>query len=30
LSHNGGGRLTGPDLKDVEKRKDSAWLENLF
>lgn len=23
----GGGRLTGPDLKDVEGRKDSDWLE---
>ena len=22
----GGGRLTGPDLKDVDKRKDRAWL----
>lgn len=22
----GGGRLTGPDLKDAEKRKDRAWL----
>jgi len=22
----GGGRLTGPDLKDVEQRKDRAWL----
>ena len=22
----GGGRLTGPDLKDVGKRKDRAWL----
>ncbi|HBR86328.1 MAG TPA: hypothetical protein DEA65_00590 [Candidatus Marinimicrobia bacterium] len=26
----GGGRLTGPDLKDVEKRKDSAWLEKFI
>lgn len=26
----GGGRLTGPDLKDVEQRKDSAWLEKFI
>lgn len=26
----GGGRLTGPDLKDVEKRKDAAWLEKFI
>jgi mono/diheme cytochrome c family protein len=25
----GGGRLTGPDLKDVEKQKDRAWLERF-
>ncbi len=24
----GGGRLTGPDLKDVTKRRDRAWLTN--
>jgi mono/diheme cytochrome c family protein len=26
----GGGRLTGPDLKDVSKRKDRAWLERFI
>lgn len=26
----GGGRLTGPDLKDVTKRKDRAWLEKFI
>jgi mono/diheme cytochrome c family protein len=26
----GGGRLTGPDLKDVEERKDGAWLEKFI
>ena len=26
----GGGRLTGPDLKDVTKRKDSEWLINFM
>jgi len=26
----GGGRLTGPDLKDVESRKDVAWLEKFI
>ena len=26
----GGGRLTGPDLKNVEKRKDAAWLEKFI
>ncbi|MBT3590742.1 MAG: cytochrome c [Candidatus Marinimicrobia bacterium] len=26
----GGGRLTGPDLKDVELRKDAAWLEKFI
>ena len=25
----GGGRLVGPDLKDVMKRKDRAWLERF-
>lgn len=25
----GGGRLTGPDLKDVAKQKDRAWLERF-
>jgi mono/diheme cytochrome c family protein len=25
----GGGRLTGPDLKDVTQRKDRAWLERF-
>lgn len=25
----GGGRLTGPDLKDVTQRKDRAWLEHF-
>jgi mono/diheme cytochrome c family protein len=25
----GGGRLTGPDLKDVTKQKDRAWLEHF-
>jgi cytochrome c2 len=25
----GGGRITGPDLKDVAKRKDRAWLERF-
>jgi mono/diheme cytochrome c family protein len=25
----GGGRLTGPDLKDVSKQKDRAWLEHF-
>jgi mono/diheme cytochrome c family protein len=25
----GGGRLTGPDLKDVTKQKDRAWLERF-
>ncbi len=26
----GGGRLTGPDLKDVEKRKDRGWLTRFI
>ncbi len=26
----GGGRLTGPDLKDVAKRKDKAWLTKFI
>ncbi len=26
----GGGRLTGPDLKDVSKQKDRAWLEHFI
>jgi mono/diheme cytochrome c family protein len=26
----GGGRLTGPDLKDVTKRKDRGWLERFL
>ena len=26
----GGGRLTGPDLKDVHQRKDSKWLEKFI
>ncbi|MBP1687812.1 MAG: cytochrome c family protein [Deltaproteobacteria bacterium] len=26
----GGGRLTGPDLKDVEQRKDRAWLQKFL
>jgi cytochrome c2 len=26
----GGGRLVGPDLKDVTKRKDRAWLEHFM
>jgi len=26
----GGGRLTGPDLKDVEQRKDRAWLARFI
>jgi mono/diheme cytochrome c family protein len=26
----GGGRLTGPDLKDVAKRRDRAWLERFL
>lgn len=26
----GGGRLTGPDLKDVSKRKDRAWLASFI
>lgn len=26
----GGGRLTGPDLKDVAKQKDRAWLEHFI
>ncbi len=26
----GGGRLTGPDLKDVTKQKDRAWLEHFI
>ena len=26
----GGGRLTGPDLKDVEERKDAVWLEKFI
>jgi|GEM_PF-261202 len=26
----GGGRLTGPDLKDVTQRKDRAWLVNFM
>jgi len=26
----GGGRLTGPDLKDVSERKDSDWLVNFM
>src|SRR5262245_61672417 len=26
----GGGRLTGPDLKDVTKRKDEAWLKRFI
>jgi mono/diheme cytochrome c family protein len=26
----GGGRLTGPDLKDVTKRKDREWLTNFI
>ena len=26
----GGGRLTGPDLKDVDKRKDAVWLEKFI
>ena len=26
----GGGRLTGPDLKDVTKQKDRAWLEKFI
>ena len=26
----GGGRLTGPDLKDVTKRKDRVWLEEFI
>ncbi|MFB3922661.1 MAG: cytochrome c family protein [Terriglobia bacterium] len=26
----GGGRLTGPDLKDVTQRKDRAWLERFI
>ncbi len=26
----GGGRLTGPDLKNVEDRKDAAWLERFI
>ncbi|MBC8255761.1 MAG: cytochrome c [Candidatus Marinimicrobia bacterium] len=26
----GGGRLTGPDLKDVEQRKDAVWLEKFI
>lgn len=26
----GGGRLTGPDLKDVTKRKDRAWLSRFL
>ncbi len=26
----GGGRLTGPDLKDVEKRKDRTWLTRFI
>jgi mono/diheme cytochrome c family protein len=26
----GGGRLTGPDLKDVTQRKDRAWLANFI
>jgi len=26
----GGGRLTGPDLKDVTQRKDRAWLANFL
>lgn len=26
----GGGRVTGPDLKDVTKRKDRAWLVNFI
>jgi len=26
----GGGRLTGPDLKDVSKRKDRSWLTRFI
>ncbi len=26
----GGGRITGPDLKDVTQRKDAAWLEKFI
>lgn len=26
----GGGRLTGPDLKDATKRKDAAWISNFM
>jgi len=26
----GGGRLTGPDLKDVTKQKDRAWIEHFI
>ncbi|MCK5220937.1 MAG: cytochrome c, partial [Candidatus Aminicenantes bacterium] len=26
----GGGRLTGPDLKNVDQRKDEAWLEKFI
>ncbi len=26
----GGGRLTGPDLKNVDQRKDTAWLEKFI
>ena len=26
----GGGRITGPDLKDVTKQKDRAWLEHFI
>ena len=26
----GGGRITGPDLKDVTQRKDSAWLQKFI
>lgn len=26
----GGGRLTGPDLKNMEERKDAAWLERFI
>jgi len=27
---NGGGKLIGPDLKDVTKRRDAAWLERMI
>jgi cytochrome c2 len=26
----GGGKLVGPDLKDVEQRKDRAWLADFI